>query len=1201
MVTTTRHITSPGAYSLELSGRGTLQDKLYVGFVKVADDVLRMGRLKVWIPELSGDPNDESGWFIVSYCAPFAGATNVYDNTNENTYEGTQKSYGMWFIPPDINNEVVVAFINGDPGRGIWLGCLFQQNMNHMVPGLPGQDTTATTPVAEYNKKINQEDANAPGRPTYTPLADGLLRQGLNLDTIRGVSDSGARRDEPANSIYGILTPGGNQMVFDDSPSNAYIRLRTQSGAQIMINDTSGFIYLNSVDGRNWISMDATGKIDIYAQDDISIRSQGSLNIRGDLDVNIEAGRDINMRARGRQLGAAVQSNPNSVQIPSTPPAGNIVVVGDSIAVGTGQRIQGATVEATIGDNSTTILRKARENPSIKGFVNAILSVGSNDIVRGQGNTAQLSNNLRDIRAALAARNYIWLLPYDSVAKSTVKSFADQNGDKSLDLSNYPTADNLHPRDYALVANDARTLCIPDTSGSAQGETGAAGAAPASGIGQTPFGTYNVGTYRTLPEAEAAAARYRSAADFARSRPDLYPGEEGRTVFRFEAAANAEVARLRGQGATTPQSIQAAQPGPAGPTAAGASYTAATGPAQTGFNAGTTGPTGSVPTWQSIAIPFIKLEEAGSRPPPLRAYPDPPGRTNSYSIGYGHLIRNDIQAGRTVINCGPAGSVPILGEAGRDTVMTREQVEGCFSLDVENLGGAVARRQIRGSWDLLGPYQQAALASYVYNTGNLNEPKAKGLEQFIAQRDIENAAKTIETSVLTWRGGPPNALATRRKKEADLFRGRTDLIGSAAGPQTVDGYSRTADDVRASGEGGAVSPTDANIQGGFIKIQSRNNMHLLSDQHIFISSGRDMHRFAAANMFDTAGQNLNRVAGGYMHESVRGTYSVGSSNGVIISAPRVDINGPAPTAAITASQAIGPITQRQTDAVVNSLGNVVAIQTDTILPHLPYHEPYDNHGGRNFETIRDATQLDTSTGLRDGEVIRNSNDPLDIYGTPRNDMPPAVYRGIGYNTSNQPLYRFEATLSVLPIQTANTLVISDSGKQFLKARENGSYRTITVGNPPKQEIGYGHTLTPEEISARRLTIKGLSVDLNQPLTQQQINDLFDEDIEKVQNWMRPEIKQGLSQTQYDMFCSLAFNIGENNFKQSPALANFNDGNLQKVPNTWMQHTKNGAGQVVPGLVVRRRAEVVKFMQGPAIDNLNQAQGVSNTAVDATEF
>ena len=57
---------SPSEWSGQPKGRSTLQDKMYVGFVKDADDVLRMGRLRVWIPELSGDPNDESTWFIVS-------------------------------------------------------------------------------------------------------------------------------------------------------------------------------------------------------------------------------------------------------------------------------------------------------------------------------------------------------------------------------------------------------------------------------------------------------------------------------------------------------------------------------------------------------------------------------------------------------------------------------------------------------------------------------------------------------------------------------------------------------------------------------------------------------------------------------------------------------------------------------------------------------------------------------------------------------------------------------------------------------------------------------------------------------------------------------------------------------------------------------------------------------------------------------
>jgi hypothetical protein len=1101
---------SPDEFSGKPAGRATLQDKIYIGFVKNADDVLRMGRLAIWIPELSGDPNDESTWFIVSYCAPFAGATNVYKNTNERTYTATQKSYGMWFVPPDINNEVVCAFINGDPGRGIWLGCLYQQNMNHMVPGIPGEDTSATLPAAEYNKKLPDSNLNSPTRPLYEPLSDALITQGLDQDTVRGVTDSGARRDAPYNTVYGILTPGGSQLVFDDSPDNSLIRLRTQHGAQIMINDTVGCIYLNSVDGKNWISMDANGKIDIYAQDDISLRTQGSLNLRGDLDVNIEAGRDVNIRARGRQTGAAVTPNPlSNPPTPSESP-GPIVVIGDSIAVGIGSKITSARTMATVGDNSTTILNKLKSDPSLKNATNAIISAGSNDITPQGGNPNTLRANLEQIRSFLQASNYVWILPYYDAAKQVVADFANGKNDRVIDLANYPTADNLHPRSYDMVATAAQAQCIPSTTG-ATGPTGptttggSTGATGATGTGQP-----------TAVTQDAASANAAQTTDI---------------------------------------------------------------------------------TWQSIAIPFVKREESGRRGPSLTAFPDPPNRTDQFSIGHGHLIKNNLARGESSINCGSAGRVPIRGQFGKDTTCTAEQAEGMFAVDIEALGAAVVRRAIRGAWDLLGPYQRAALVSYAYNVGNLGQPVSKGLTNYINSRDIESAAKTIETSALGWSGNP-TGLTARRLREANLYREKPDLAGTGSPANQVDGYPTTPSDTGANGQGAPISTSDSNLEGGFIKIQSQNSMHLLSAQHMFLTSQQDMHRLVGQNLFDSAIGNVNRIAGGYSHESVRADWTVGASGFIQMDSPKIDMNGPAPPAAVAAAAAIGKEGQKQTDAVVNSFGNVTAILTDTIMPHLPYHEPYANHGGRNFENIRDATSVNTNTGLRDGEIIARSDRPLDVYGTPRSDMPPAVYRGDSYNSQGQPIYRYESPIGNTTILSAGSLNVSDSGKQFITSRENGSYRPITVGNPPKSEIGYGHGISAEEISKNSVIINGLEVSLSAPFSQQQINDLFTQDLQKVQDWVKPEIKVGLSQTQYDMFCSLAFNIGEGNFKSSTALKAFNEGNLQSVPNLWMQHTKNAAGQIVNGLVIRRRAEVVNFMGGPQIDNTG---GSSNAMVDATQF
>lgn len=300
MATFQRTTVSPRGYEMVGAGRATPLNNIYVGFVKALDDKKRMGRIKVWIPELGGEPYDQSTWYTCNYASPFAGATNVFDNTNGDRWEDTQRSYGMWFVPPDVENEVLVCFINGDPGRGTWFACLYQQNMNNMVPGLSSNNGEVGIPVAEYNKlkvsgNVNIETIN---RPVYGPLADQLAIQGLDKDDVRGISGSSARRNNPINAVYGILTPGGTQVVLDDNPQQRFIRLRTRNGAQLLINDSIGNIYMNSRDGKNWVEMAAGGEIDIYAMNDISIRSQTNLNIRADLDVNIEAGRNINIKAR---------------------------------------------------------------------------------------------------------------------------------------------------------------------------------------------------------------------------------------------------------------------------------------------------------------------------------------------------------------------------------------------------------------------------------------------------------------------------------------------------------------------------------------------------------------------------------------------------------------------------------------------------------------------------------------------------------------------------------------------------------------------------------------------------------------------------------------------------------------------------------------------------------------------------------------
>lgn len=293
---------------------------LYIGFVKNAKDVQKNGRLAVWIPEFGSAPDIPAGWVTVNYCSPFAGATNVstISRTDQKTFENTQTSYGMWAVPPDINNEVLVMFINGDPAKGVWIGCMYNQFVNNMVPTVPANSKNwqypgKAVPSAEYNKwDTSATIPDNTSRPYDKTKFDGVGNQGLIRDSNRGITSTSARRESPSQA-FGIATPGpaidptakpenirrkgGHSFVMDDGTGSEYIQLATKTGAQVKIDETNGFVYLINRDGTAWVQMDKHGNVDIFGANDISMRAQRDINIRADRNVNIEAGQNIFVKA----------------------------------------------------------------------------------------------------------------------------------------------------------------------------------------------------------------------------------------------------------------------------------------------------------------------------------------------------------------------------------------------------------------------------------------------------------------------------------------------------------------------------------------------------------------------------------------------------------------------------------------------------------------------------------------------------------------------------------------------------------------------------------------------------------------------------------------------------------------------------------------------------------------------------------------
>lgn len=284
------------------SGLGIQDSKVYVGFVKNNVDVQKMGRLEVFIPELGTNSEDPAQWYIANYASPFAGATNHMDLVKGSKDEaGSQSSYGFWMIPPDLNNQVLVLFINGEPTKCVWFACLFQQNMNHMVPGTASNfsftdsDKVALEPVVEYNKADESINSDSPIRPRFSPLADAITNEGLNTDFERGPASSSARRESPSK-VFGFNTPRSNAIYIDDDPDNEFIRMRTRSGTQILVHETNGYVYINSSSGNSWIEVSDDG-IDMYSAGSLSMRTEQDFNIRADRNINLDAGNSVNITA----------------------------------------------------------------------------------------------------------------------------------------------------------------------------------------------------------------------------------------------------------------------------------------------------------------------------------------------------------------------------------------------------------------------------------------------------------------------------------------------------------------------------------------------------------------------------------------------------------------------------------------------------------------------------------------------------------------------------------------------------------------------------------------------------------------------------------------------------------------------------------------------------------------------------------------
>jgi predicted chitinase len=324
-------------------------------------DPKRMGAIQVELLKnsSSGNQPERSGQIVtVQYMSPFAGVTPIDGTTSKEDFQGTQKSYGFWAIPPSVGTKVLVMFAEGNLARGYWIGCIPDTYQNHMMPDpwagteFNNTDNSRKLPTGEYNKRLSTGVGNNPSKyikPTNTDFYTALARQGLVNDDIRGPANSTSRRNLPS-SVFGMSTPGprdkrdgapkssvgplenraqsftsvlgGSSIVMDDGDErfirNSYAgqdaMLYTDTitdaqattgiktlpkGESFRIRTRTGHqILMHNTEDLIYIgNAQGSSWIELTSNGKIDIYAQDSISIRTQVDLNISSDRDINMTA----------------------------------------------------------------------------------------------------------------------------------------------------------------------------------------------------------------------------------------------------------------------------------------------------------------------------------------------------------------------------------------------------------------------------------------------------------------------------------------------------------------------------------------------------------------------------------------------------------------------------------------------------------------------------------------------------------------------------------------------------------------------------------------------------------------------------------------------------------------------------------------------------------------------------------------
>lgn len=491
--TTGGELSSPGPYLARVVSH---LDRTYSGYLQVE-----------LLQESGNTRARQSQLHSVRYLSPFSGQTSADYLAESNDYNNTQKAYGFWMVPPDPGAIVVVIFIDGDPKKGFWIGCVHDINMNFSVPGHAATSfhtdgKKARVPVAEYNKLASAPIADTTKiKKPASKLQDKLLNQGTLEDDTRGITTSSARREIPS-MVFGISTPGptdksgkqgsvgkheykipnafvsrlgGSEFVMDDGddkwerektpsegppiyksvengetglrdrPHNELMRFRTRTGHQILMHNSEDLMYIGNSRGTAWIELTSDGKMDVYCEDSISFRTKQDFNFYADRDINFEAGRNFNLKVKERHQTEVGTDK--------------ITIVNGKVAI----KVSGTKDEEIAG--AVKITAKGGFDLNTTG-ANTLTSSGNMEIAAANTTVSGGNINLNGPPAAQAATAAAPTpLPMFANPTETGSTISDSIMLRIPTHEPWPHHENLNPTDFKPTKTDRETgasIAVPE-------------------------------------------------------------------------------------------------------------------------------------------------------------------------------------------------------------------------------------------------------------------------------------------------------------------------------------------------------------------------------------------------------------------------------------------------------------------------------------------------------------------------------------------------------------------------------------------------------------------------------------------------------------------------------------------------------------------------------------------------------------------